>query len=288
MEALVRCGAFDNIGPKNSSGEPNRSLLFACIEDALKSADQNAKNEAAGMFDMFGEVEEEENLNPYDDYVGKVRDWTPKQKLTGEKDTLGLFVTGHPFDEYEKEVRNMAKTKLSNIQASKSTQKVAGIIVAQRVMKTKRGGNMAILTIDDRSGRLEVRMFSETYDKYKDKMLVDHLVVLEVEVKHDSYNDALGANVNQLWNITEARSMFCSGISIELKHEDATPKFIKTLGEKLAPFNTDGAPVLLKYEGESASAQIKFGDEYKVEPNDDLLYRLKEALGDDNVTCMYG
>jgi len=281
MEALVRCGAFDQIGP-------NRSILFACIEDALKSADQNTKNAAAGIIDMFGEIEEEEDLNPYDDYAGKVRDWTPKQKLTGEKDTLGLFVTGHPFDEYEKEVRNMAKTKLSNIQASKSTQKIAGIIVAQRVMKTKRGGNMAILTIDDRSGRLEVRMFSETYDKYRDKMIVDHLVVLEVEVKHDSYNDSLGANVNQLWNITEARSMFCSGISIELKQKDATPKFIKSLGDKLAPFSAEGAPVLLKYEGEKASAQIKFGESYKVEPNDDLIYRLKEALGDENVVCLYG
>ena len=97
-------------------------------------------------------------------------------------------------------------------------------------------------------------MFSETYDKYRDKMIVDHLVVLEVEVKHDSYNDSLGANVNQLWNITEARSMFCSGISIELKQKDATPKFIKSLGDKLAPFSAEGAPVLLKYEGEKASA----------------------------------
>jgi len=281
MEALVRCGAFDNIGP-------NRSILFASIEDALKSADQNAKNAAAGMIDMFGEVEEEEDLNPYDDYVGKVRDWSPKQKLTGEKDTLGLFVTGHPFDEYEKEVRNIAKTKLSNIQASKSTQKVAGIIVAQRVMKTKRGGNMAILTIDDRSGRLEVRMFSETYDKYREKMIVDHLVVLEVEVKHDSYNDALGANVNQLWDITEARNLFCSGISIELSHENATPKFIKALNQTLSPFSADGAPVVLKYQGEKASAQIKFGDSFKVQPSDDLLIRLKDALGDKNVTCMYG
>jgi DNA polymerase-3 subunit alpha len=236
---------------------------------------------------MFGEVEEEQDLNPYDDYVNKVRDWTPKQKLTGEKDTLGLFVTGHPFDEYEKEVRNMAKTKLSNIQASKSTQKVAGIIVAQRVMKTKRGGNMAILTIDDRSGRLEVRMFSETYDKYRDKMIVDQLVVLEVEVKHDSYNDSLGANVNQLWTITEARTLYCSGNAIELKHKDATPKFINALSKKLEPFNIAGAPVVLKYEGEQASAQIKFGDKFKVQPTDELLYRLKEELGNDNVTCLY-
>jgi len=92
----------------------------------------------------------------------------------------------------------MAKTKLANIQADKKPQKIAGIIVAQRVMKTKRGGNMAILTIDDRSGRLDVRLFSDVYDKFRYKLIVDHLVVLEVEVKHDSYNDSLGANLINL------------------------------------------------------------------------------------------
>ncbi|MEY8263561.1 MAG: DNA polymerase III subunit alpha, partial [Bermanella sp.] len=68
MEALVRCGAFDKIGP-------DRSVLFACIGDALKSADQDAKNAAAGMMDMFGEVELEEDKDPYVDYLNKVKDW---------------------------------------------------------------------------------------------------------------------------------------------------------------------------------------------------------------------
>ena len=197
-------------------------------------------------------------------------------------------MTGHPFDEYEKEVRNIARTKLSNIQADKKPQKIAGIIVAQRVMKTKRGGNMAILTVDDRSGRMDVRLFSDTYEQFKDKLLVDHLVVLEVEVKHDSYNDSLGANVNQLWDITEARSVFCSGILLNVHHQQLTPKFIQELNQKLAPYNDNGATVFLNYEGQEAKAKIQFGQEFKVEPNDDLLYRLRDALGNDNVICQYG
>jgi len=280
LEALVRCGAFDTIGP-------NRSVLFASIEDALKAADQNAKNEAAGMMDMFGEVEEEVETDPYDDYLTKVRDWTPKQKLNGEKDTLGLFVTGHPFDEYEQEVRNIAKTKLSNVQPDKKTQKIAGIIVAQRVMKTKRGGNMAILTIDDRSGRLDVRLFSDIYEQYKDKLLVDHLVVLEAEIKHDSYNDSLGANLVKLWNITEARTAFCSGITVNVHHSQVGKQFIQSLNQNLAPFQTEGAKVCIQYEGAEAKALIELGQEYLVEPNDDLLYRLRDTFGDGNVTCQY-
>lgn len=280
MEALVRCGAFDNIGP-------NRSVLFASIEDALKAADQNAKNAAAGMMDMFGEVEEEANLNPYDEYLNKVRDWNPKQKLQGEKDTLGLFVTGHPFDEYEKEIRRIAKTKLSNIQADKKSQKLAGVIVGLRVMKTKRGDNMAILTIDDRSGRLDVRLFSDIYEKFKEKLIVDHLVVAEVEVKHDNYNDSLGANLINLWNISEARNVFSSGIRLTLKHHELGQHFIRQLNDTLQPFNQDGTQVLLNYEGQGAKASIQLGQEYRVEPSDDLLYRLKSHYGDENVECSY-
>jgi DNA polymerase-3 subunit alpha len=200
---------------------------------------------------------------------------------------LGLFVTGHPFDEYEKEVRKMARTKLANIQADKKPQKIAGIIVAQRVMKTKRGGNMAILTVDDRSGRLDVRLFSDVYDKFRDKMIVDHLVVLEVEVKHDNYNDSLGANLINMWNISEARCNFSSGIRLTLKHHELGQHFVRQLNDTLQPFQAQGSPVLVQYHGETAKANLQLGQEYKVEPSYDLLYRLKNHYGEDSVECCY-
>ena len=158
LEALVRCGAFDNLEVKAS-----RAVLMASIEDAVKSAGQTAANEAAGMFDLFGEVEAEAavDADPYERHRGE-REWTLKQRLQGEKDTLGLFVTGHPFDEYEAEVRQLAPTKLVNLQESKKPQKLAGLVVDMRLMKNKRGDNMCFVTLDDRSGRMEVALFSAT------------------------------------------------------------------------------------------------------------------------------
>ncbi|MDO6805722.1 hypothetical protein Q4595_24925, partial [Wenyingzhuangia sp. 1_MG-2023] len=93
LEALVRCGAFDAL----PVAAP-RAVLMASIEDAMKSAGQTAANEAAGMMDLFGEVQAEEAVgaDPYERFR-KLRDWTLKERLQGEKDTLGLFVTGHPF-----------------------------------------------------------------------------------------------------------------------------------------------------------------------------------------------
>ncbi len=280
MEALVRCGAFDKIGP-------DRSILFACIPDALKAADQNAKNDAAGMMDMFGEAELEENKNPYDDYVGKVKDWNPKQKLQGEKDTLGLFVTGHPFDEYEREVRRMARTKISNVKADKKPQKLTGIIVGVRVMRTKRGDNMCILTIDDRSGRIDIRLFSDTYERYRDKLINDHLIIVEVEVRHDSYNDSLSANMSNLWTIVEARNDFCNGIKVNLHHKELGKNFVNELKNKLSPFQQNGRQVVVDYTGVSAQARLTLGNEFLVEPSDDLLYRLRDQYGVENVEFFY-
>ncbi len=280
MEALVRCGAFDAIGP-------NRSVLFASIPDALKAAEQNAQNNAAGIMDMFGEVEVEENKDPYFDYEGKVKDWNPKQKLKGEKDTLGLFVTGHPFDEYEKEVRRMARTKISSVQADKKPQKLAGIIVAMRVMRTKRGDNMGILTIDDRSGRIDVRLFSETYEKFKHQLINDHLVIVEVEVRHDSYNDSISANLSNLWTVSEARNDFASGLKINMHHSQLGKHFIRELNDKLQPYQANGTQVLIDYNSADASARLTLGDDFKVEPNDDLLYRLKDHFGIENVEYYY-
>ncbi len=286
MEALVRCGAFDAIGP-------SRAVLFASIEDALKAADQSAKNAAAGMMDMFGEVEAESEDDPYQDYLGKVREWNLKTKLQGEKDTLGLFVTGHPFDEYETEVRKFARTRISNLQPEKKSQKIAGIIVGVRVMKTKRGGNMAIITLDDRSGRVDARLFSEGYDQFRDKLILDHLVVIDAEVRHDTYNDSLGCNINNVWNIQEARTSFASGLKLNLNDTALSQtgykpeQLVRALNDKLAPFNPEGTSVVVSYERRDAKAHIRLGDEFRVEPTDELIYRLQHQFGDEAVEYLY-
>ena len=111
--------------------------------------------------------------------------------------------------------------------------------------------------------------------------------MLEVEVKHDNYNDSLGANLINMWNISEARCNFSSGIRLTLKHHELGQHFVRQLNDTLQPFQAQGSPVLVQYHGETAKANLQLGQEYKVEPSDDLLYRLKNHYGEDSVECCY-
>ena len=108
MEALVRSGAFDTIGP-------NRATLFESISGALKRADQSAKSQDAGMMDLFGIAVEETIESAYDEN-GVQMEWPSRQRLDGEKDTLGLYVTGHPIDDYEREIRRFARARIVDLQ----------------------------------------------------------------------------------------------------------------------------------------------------------------------------
>ena len=105
------------------------------------------------------------------------------QRLHGEKDTLGLFLTGHPIDGCESEIRQFCRTPIKDLRTGKQSQWVAGMVVSQRVMKTKRGTSMGFL-IDDRTAR-RVSLFSEAFEQCGSKVSKDELLVVEGEIQHD-------------------------------------------------------------------------------------------------------
>ncbi|RLA50784.1 MAG: DNA polymerase III subunit alpha, partial [Gammaproteobacteria bacterium] len=187
IDALIRSGAFDSLGQ-------DRWVLMASLEDALKAAEQSASNRDSGIEDLFGEVVPSQANGHGDVYAPfrTVRPWTGKERLGGEKDTLGLYVTGHPIDEYEAEVRKFAPTKIADLRADKQGgQVLAGLIVAVRTMKTKRGDTMVILQLDDRSARIEVTVYADTYNEYRELLGKDQIVIVEGTVAQDDYSGGL-------------------------------------------------------------------------------------------------
>jgi DNA polymerase-3 subunit alpha len=283
MEALVRCGAFDNL-PVSAP----RAVLMASIEDAIKSAGQTAANEAAGMVDLFGEVMAEEavDADPYERHRSQ-RNWSLKERLQGEKDTLGLFVTGHPFDEYEVEARQFAPTRLVNLQDSKKPQKLAGLVVDMRVMKNKRGDNMCFVTLDDRSGRMEVSLFSDVYEQVREVVAKDKVLVVEAQISHDSYSGGLKAIGRKAMEISQARLSFASALHIQVSEPANPDAFIQRLMQLLQPLE-DGCPVVLQYRNENARCDIRLGDEWRVNPTDEQLQELRYEYGEQAVALNFG
>ena len=282
LEALVRCGAFENL-----ELTAPRSVLMASVEDAIKSAGQSAANEAAGMVDLFGEVQAEE-ADTTDVYERHryLRDWTLKERLQGEKDTLGLYVSGHPFDEYEGEVRQLVPTKLSHLQEQKGPQKLAGLVVDMRLMKNKRGDNMCFVTLDDRTARVEVALFSDVYDNVREVVGLDKVLVIEAMVSHDNYSGGLKATGRSAMEISQARLNYAKALRVRVDGEGADEKFCQRLTGLLQTME-NGCPVVLDFHNSVARCDIQLAQRWAINPTDEQLQELKFAFGDDAVQLVF-
>ncbi|BFM07393.1 DNA polymerase III subunit alpha [Halioxenophilus aromaticivorans] len=287
LEALVRSGAFDELGPGENI-DYDRAVMFAAIGDAVQAADQAAANANAGMMDLFGEVvpSQADGGNVYQEF-GKTRPWTIKQRLEGEKDTLGLYLTGHPIDEYAAEVRHLVSNRINDLRADKKSQKIAGLVVASRTMKTKRGDTMAFVALDDRSGRIEIAIFSDTYKKCAELLAKDALLVVEGQVSYDEYSGGLKMRADDIISLGQARLEKARALRLHVNVDHCPSNFADQLMASLSPYKEGRCPVLIEYQRPGAKASMRLGREWLIEPQDELVVMLKDVLGKQNVELLY-
>ncbi len=280
IEAMIRAGAMDKLGP-------GRAQLMASIDKALQQAQQQSRNEFAGMVDMFGEALTGGDGEDLFADVAHVREWPEKQRLKGEKDTLGLYLTGHPFDEYEREVRRFVRCSIADLKPNKSPQRVAGLVVAQRTMKTKSGSTMCFITLDDRSARIEATLFSETFIENRELLGSDQVIVVEGQVSHDDYSGQMKMRVSSVMDVATARQQFSRGLKLTLKSSQLQNGLLDKLDSTLRPFRCEGSPIWIEYCGDQAQTRIELGESWRVQPNDELLLELKYLMGEKSVELVY-
>ncbi|TLF49760.1 DNA polymerase III subunit alpha [Halomonas urmiana] len=283
LEALIRSGALDTLGP-------SRAVLTAALEDALKAAAQNQTNQNLGMMDMFGEAfaePDEGEQDAYGDYH-HAREWTDKERLAGEKDTLGLYLTGHPIDEYEQELARFVSTRIGDLKPSREPQRVAGLVVGVRTMKSKRGDTMAFITLDDRTGRIEASLFGELFDQLRGRLEADQVMIVEGEVSSDDYSGGLRLRGKEVTPMVEARSRFGQAVELSLDGERLNGRLVDSLRASLAPYCDEaGLPVRLKYRNAEATGWLELAEAWRVTPSDELLTGLREVQGQNGVRLKY-
>src|SRR5690554_4257929 len=293
LEALAYSGALDRLGPEFSTDaeqylaglDKNRAVLLDAMEQAVQTAGQVARDEESGSIDMFAGLLDSSGHDPY----AQQRDARPlslKERLKGEKDTLGLYLTGHPIDEYETEVRRFARQRIVDLTPSRDTVNIAGLIVAQRVMRNKKGDKMAFVTLDDRSGRIEVSLFAEAFNQAHGLLQTDTLVVVEGEASHDDFSGGLKFRAKRVMGLAEARTALAHSLRLQLDHSRLEPQQIPWLRQQLKAYPGD-CLVSLQYTGQQASAELVLGDSLKVQPDDQLLQVLRDQFGQDNVFLYY-
>lgn len=288
LEALVRSGAFDTLGPGEEL-DFDRAVMWSAIPEAVKTAEQKVANINAGMVDLFGEsAAEEGDSNPYKDFHS-IHRWSMKERLNGEKETLGLYLTGHPIDEFAKELSHFVSSRIVDLRPDKNKQTVAGLVVAFRVMKTKKGDSMAFITLDDRSGRIEVAVFSDAYNNYRDKLAKDALLVVEGVISFDDYSGGLKMRADNILELSEARLAKVKSIKIHWLNDKTSPQSASQLKDILAPHAQGRCPVGVFYKiaNEGCSGLFWLGKDWNVKPNDELLLHLRSLYGQESVEVQY-
>ncbi|MDF2447408.1 MAG: polymerase subunit alpha [Moraxellaceae bacterium] len=280
LEALVRAGALDALGP-------HRAAVMASLDEAVAAAEQQARNADAGMVDLFGDVVE---AAPSGEFVDALP-WTDDERLMAEKETLGLYLTGHPIDQYETELKRFVEQRLSDLQPTRRgvTTTVAGLVLASRIQKGARGSRAFVL-LDDRTGRIEAALFSDTYEQFRHLIVKDTVVVVEGEVSHDDYAGGLKMIVRKVMSLAEARAARSRGLELRLEGASLGARFAQELQQLLGSHRAaegGGCPVRVRYRNSAAEATLKLGDGWRVQASDELLKRLRQQFGSEAVEVLY-
>ncbi|WP_102297146.1 DNA polymerase III subunit alpha [Vibrio cyclitrophicus] len=276
IEKLILSGALDRLGP-------HRAAMMASLKDAVKAASQHHHAESFGQSDMFGVLTDapEEVEHKYT----QVPKWPEKVWLEGERETLGLYLTGHPVNAYIKELAKYTSCRLKDATPTRRDQSltIAGLVIAARVMTTKRGTRIGLMTLDDRSGRMEVMLFSDALDRYAELLEKDKIVVVSGQVSFDDFNGGLKMSAREVMDLGSAREKYARGVSISIDQSQINGQFFERFGQILEPYRAGTVPVNVYYQRADARARLTLGTEWRVTPSDTLLDELKQLLGNSQV-----
>ena len=274
FESLIRAGAFDKI---NS----NRAALLASVNLAITKAEQSHAHE--GQNNLFEEFESS------DVPLVKIESWEERRKLVEEKIALGFYFSNHPFRFYEKMVREFIPNKLSELKPRDATYLIAGIISLIRMRVTSRG-KIAIVTLDDGVGRIDViignKILTEVYDLIKE----DNLLVVEGKVSHDDFTGGNRVSAVKVYDLLTIQSSKATLLSIAINKSTDGAK----LKELLKPYcnGTFGTrlskcKVKVEYSNENGKVQLLLGSEWEVVLHEELILSLSKTFHDENVKIIY-
>ncbi|MFC1519456.1 DNA polymerase III subunit alpha [Pseudomonadota bacterium] len=280
IEKLICAGALDSLGP-------HRAAMIATLPEAILAAAQHAKAEAIGQNDMFGLL----NSEPEDNKQNFVEctPWPDKVWLEGERDTLGLYLTGHPINQYLKELKQYTSGRLKDVHPTDrgKTMKAAGLVIATRVMVTKRGSKMGLVTLDDKSSRLEVMLFTEAFEKFNHLLEKDKILICEGEVSFDDFAGGNRMTARNIIEIGEARSHFANAVEINITADDINQTWLEQFEQALTPWKNGSVPVIINYQQQQAAGQLRLGDEWRVNPTDELMLAIESLVGSKNVKIVF-
>ncbi|MDQ8953843.1 DNA polymerase III subunit alpha [Acinetobacter rudis] len=276
LEALIRAGALDCLGLERSS-------LMAQLPEAVQAADQARSNRETGMMDLFGEVEEVQRkpLKP-------LKPWSDEVRLKGEKDTLGLYLTGHPIDVYKTELKAFIPNKINELTP---TRRGVTTVFAGLVIDVANFPNRMMITLDDGTARIEVSANHERFQRFKDIVQPEKVVVIEGEIYEREGFDRPMGRLTKAFSLNEIRQKRANAIKIQLDADLCSPSLAQDLKQIIQPFchvdSCQHIPLQLLLDYAYASTEVHLASDWLITPTDELLSKLRDYFGKEAIHVEY-
>jgi len=277
-EALILSGSLDALAK-------NRATLAAQLPEAMRAAEQQARNAEAGQFDIFGASTH--SAGPVQVALPEVEDWPIAQRLAGERDTLGHYLSGHPTDAWRDLLGELTTCAIGEIDrhyrppqregrsrfADLQPFTLAGSVVALR----KQGDSRAFVTVEDWSGRFEAVLYRETWIEYGPLLTRDAILVFEGGLSVDDFSGGYQLRVQHVATLEGACERRARQLRLRLGAVDAT--FVARLHATLAGHRGGQTAVRLAYANADARAELEFGSEWRVRASPALTGALQALDG---------
>lgn len=293
VESLIKGGAFDSI-----HGVDNRASLLAVLDKAISIGASAAKDKESGQSGLFGAPEivagSEKSVCDEND-LPKVVPWTQQETLNYEKEVLGIHVSGHPLDAHDEELGAWCSDNVMSIRDHRDGKEVVvgGVLTAVRIVVIRNGRSagqkMAILTLQDRAGKIECVIFSEGYQKYAHLLQTDDVVLIVGKV--DRGRGELQLLVNKVIPPKEASLFLSKQIEITFHQEpkgsqtkgqmEMVSGIIKQAGASKVGQGASPADVFIHIHTGEHVATLRSQRRVVVEPK--LIQQISEIVGQENI-----
>ncbi|MGR8947151.1 MAG: DNA polymerase III subunit alpha [Gammaproteobacteria bacterium] len=278
LESLIKAGALDSFGA-------TRRGLTSIVGRAVQVAEQQAKALAVGQEDMFGIANsghrDEDTAVTAEDWAKAVQtpEWPDKDLLSWEKETLGLYLSGHPIDRYDGEIAGLCNVRLKDLKPGK--RRVVGLIVSVRMVKGRRG-QMAIVTLDDKTARAEITIYAEVLQDCVEHLSPDNICVIEGKCQFDDFSGEHTILAESVLGLDEARNRFAENLLLKIGTPLAADD-TENLKGMLSGAKGGNCPVTIEYEQKQALARVRLSDQWRINLSDQFLEHVAARYG---VNCV--
>ena len=281
LEALVRSGALDCLGE-------NRATLMGAVPNTSRLAQHAAHATAAGQGALFAE---HDGSGDFEQLLTPVPEWNEQERLKGERESLGLYLTGHPFNDYIEHcshfthgsIRKLVGAFSDNGQFSSQKE----VTVAGLVMDIRRRGSRVSIVLDDNTDHLEITVFEDVFNQFRHLVVKDAVLVVVGRLRFDNFLHACRLTAQRIRSVDEAIEQHARRLTIQWTADGNGTDFVRSLKETLQPFTHGRCEVCVEYVGPTASASLTLGDGWSVRPTRELRERLGALLGSKHYSLHY-